>query len=76
VNAFVEEERKVLSRKLLKTGCTRKLPKILPIKEKGIEDWNPKVPDHFSEDIVAEIGEDGSYSKVYLSAKHGSEESE
>ena len=78
VNAFVEEERKVLSRKLLKTGCTRKLPKILPIREKDIreEDWNPKVPDHFSEDVVAEIGEDGSYSKVYLSAKHGSEESE
>jgi hypothetical protein len=34
---------------------------------------DPRVPDHFSEDIVAEIGEDGSYSKVYLSAKHGSE---
>jgi type I site-specific restriction-modification system R (restriction) subunit len=78
VNAFVEEKRKILSRRLLKTGCTRKLSRLLPIREKEIrgEDWNPKVPDHFSEDIVAEIGEDGSYSRIYISAKHGSEESE
>jgi hypothetical protein len=77
VHGFIEERRRALSRKLLKTGCTRKLPKILPIiREKGIreEDGDPKAPDHFAKDVVAEISEDGSYSRVYLSSKHGSEE--
>jgi len=79
LNSFMEEDKRVIhSRKLLHKGCTRKLPKILPIREKEIreEDGDPKAPDHFAEDVVAEISEDGSYSRVYLSSKHGSEESE
>jgi hypothetical protein len=80
LHSFIEEDKRVIhSRKLLYRGCARKLPKILPIiREKEIreEDGDPKAPDHFSEDITAEISEDGSYTKVYISSKHGSEESE
>jgi hypothetical protein len=77
IHGFIEERRRVLSRKLLKTGCTRRLPKVLAIREKEIgEDWDPKYPDHFVGDIIAEVGEDGGYTKVYISSKHGSEESE
>jgi len=80
LHSFIEEDKRVIhSRKLLYRGCARKLPKILSIiREKEIreEDGDPKAPDHFSEDITAEISEDGSYSRVYLSSKHGSEESE
>jgi hypothetical protein len=77
LHGYVEEKRKVLSRKVLTKGCTRKLPRLLPIRE-GIreEDGDPKAPDHFTEDVVAEPGEDGSFAKIYLSSKHGSEESE
>jgi hypothetical protein len=39
-------------------------------------DSDPKAPDHFPEDITASLGEDGSYDHIYLSSKHGSEESE
>jgi len=80
LHSFIEEDKRVIhSRKLLYRGCARKLPKILPIiREKEIreEDGDPKAPDHFSEDITAEISEDGSYTRVYISSKHGSEESE
>jgi hypothetical protein len=80
LNSFIEEKRVVIpSRKLLHRGCTRKLPKALPIvrkKEIGEEDGDPRAADHFPEDVVAEVNEDGSYSRVYLSSRHGSEESE
>jgi hypothetical protein len=79
LNSFIEEKRIIIpSRKLLYRGCTRKLPKILPVREKEIreEDVDPKTPDHFPEDIVGEVNEDGTYSRVFVSAKHGSEESE
>jgi hypothetical protein len=73
---YIEEKRKILSRKILTKGCTRKLPRLLPVREKGIEDGDPKAADHFPPDITAEIDEDGSYTRVYISAKHGDSESE
>jgi hypothetical protein len=80
LNSIIEEKRVVIpSRKLLYRRCTRKLPKALPtVREKGIEEeaGDPKAVDHFPQDITAEIDEDGSYTRVYISAKHGDSESE
>jgi hypothetical protein len=78
LNGFLEERRRPLSEKVLKTGCTRRLPKLLPTARSPDPeiDGDPKAPDHFTEDVVAEPGEDGSFAKIYLSSKHGSEESE
>jgi hypothetical protein len=82
LNCFLTEKRVPLSEKVVlkhwKYGCHRKLPRWLPIitnTETDI-DGDPKAPDHFVEDITASLGEDGSYSHIYLSQKHGSEETE
>jgi hypothetical protein len=79
LNCIIMEKRVPLNEEVVlkhrKYGCHRKLPKWLPNTEIDI-DGDPKTPDHFPEDVVAEIGEDGSYNRVYLSARHGSEESE
>jgi hypothetical protein len=84
LNSIILEKRVPLGEKIVishrKYGCHRKLPKLLPINPEPPMnpeiDSDPKAPDHFVEDVVAEPGEDGSYSRIYLSSKHGSEESE
>jgi hypothetical protein len=81
LNSFLVEKRVPLDEKVVlknrKYGCHRKLPRLLPLPIAEIDsDSDPRAPDHFSEDITAEVGEDGSYTKVYISSKHGSEESE
>jgi hypothetical protein len=79
LNCFVVEKKVPLNEEVVlkhrKYGCHRKLPRWLPIVATS-PDSNPRAPDHFPGDIVAEVGEDGSYTKVYISSKHGSEESE
>ena len=84
LNCFLTEKRVPLNEEVVlkhrKYGCHRKLPRWLPIAVAAspeIDSDDPKAPDHFPGDIVAEISEDGSYySRVYLSSRHGSEESE
>jgi hypothetical protein len=84
LNSIILEKRVPLGEKIVishrKYGCHRKLPKLLPMNPEPPMnpeiDGDPKVPDHFVEDVIAEPGEDGSYSRIYISAKHGSEESE
>jgi hypothetical protein len=81
LNCFLKERKVPLNEEVVlkhrKYGCHRKLPKWLPITIMNTEiDSDPKAPDHFPEDITASLGEDGSYDHIYLSSKHGSEESE
>jgi hypothetical protein len=81
LNSFLVEKRVLLDERIVtkhkKYGCHRKLPRLLPLPIESSEiDNDPKAPDHFTEDVVAEPSEDGSFAKIYLSSKHGTEESE
>jgi len=78
LNCIMVEKKVPLDEKIVlrhrKYGCHRKLPKWLPITTNTEIDSDPKVPDHFVEDAIADIDDDGRFLNIRLAPKHGSEE--
>jgi len=59
--------------KIVKYGCPREFAHFFRDFDDDDEDWDPRAPDHFPEDIITWTGEDSEYKDLVVARKHGTE---